>query len=108
MVNINSRYKEIQETADSFRLMKEAIRESQKKYRGIFENIQDVYYETSLDGVILEISPSIEKIASGKRENLLGMKVDQFYFSPEDREKMIQILLKHKKIFEIFFRNWFG
>jgi two-component system cell cycle sensor histidine kinase/response regulator CckA len=96
--NINSRYKEIQETADSFRLMKEAIRKSQEKYSGIFENIQDVYYETSLDGVILEISPSIEKISPYKRENLLDMKVDQFYFSPRDRAGLTRTLLEDKKI----------
>ena len=96
--NINSRYKEIQETADSFRLMKEAIRKSQEKYSGIFENIQDVYYETSLGGVILEISPSIEKISPYKREDLLNMKVDQFYVSPRDRDKLIQTLLEDKKI----------
>ena len=80
--DIDSRYKEIQETADSFRVMKNAIRKSREKYRGIFENIQDVYYETSLDGVIQEISPSVEKISPYKRENLLDTEVDQFYFSP--------------------------
>ncbi|MCP4626456.1 MAG: PAS domain S-box protein [bacterium] len=96
--NINSRYKEIQETAESFRLMKEAIRKTREKYSGIFENIQDVYYETSLDGVILEVSPSIEKISPYKRENLLDMKVAPFYFSPRDREEMIRKLLEDKKI----------
>jgi PAS domain S-box-containing protein len=96
--NINSKYKEIQETADSFRLMKEAIRKSREKYRGIFENIQDVYYETSLDGVILEMSPSIEKISPCKREKMLGAKIDQFYFSPRDREEMIRTLMADKKI----------
>ena len=81
--NINSKYKEIQETADSFRLMKEAIRKTREKYSGIFENIQDVYYETSLDGVILEMSPSIEKISPYKRENLLGSKGRSIlFFSP--------------------------
>ena len=96
--NISSRYKEIQETADSFRLMKEAIRKTREKYSGIFENIQDVYYETSLDGVLLEMSPSIEKISPYKRENLLGSRVDQFYFSPRAREEMIQTLLANKKL----------
>jgi len=48
--------------------------------------------------VILEVSPSIEKISPYKRENLLGLKVDQFYFSPRDREKMIETLLADKKI----------
>ena len=96
--NINSKYKEIQETADSFRSMKNAIRKSRQKYRGIFENIQDVYYETSLEGVVLELSPSIEKISPYKREDLLGEKVDQFYFSPRDRKELIQTLLENKKI----------
>ncbi|MEX1351422.1 MAG: PAS domain S-box protein [Desulfobacterales bacterium] len=96
--NISSKYKEIQETADSFRSMKDAIRKSRQKYRGIFENIQDVYYETSLEGVILELSPSIEKISPYKRESLLGANVDQFYFSPRDRKKMIQTLQADKKI----------
>ena len=104
--DISSRYKEIQETADSFRLMKKAIRKSQEKYRGIFENIQDVYYETSLDGEILEISPSIEKIAACKREDILNMTFDQFYFSPRDRDEMIRMLMADKKIsdYEIFLK----
>ena len=96
--NISSKYKEIQETADSFRLMKAAIGRFREKYSGIFENIQDVYYETSMDGEILEMSPSIEKISPYKRENLIGLKVDQFYFSQRDREEMIQTLLADKRI----------
>ena len=98
--NIDSGYKEIQETADSFRLMKESIRKYREKYSGIFENIQDVYYETSLDGTILEISPSIEKISSYKREELLNTNVDRLYFSPEDREELIRTLLEDGKISE--------
>jgi len=96
--NLNSKYKEIQETANSFRLMKEAIRKYKEKYSGIFENIQDVYYETSMDGEILELSPSIEKVSPYKREDLLGVKVDQFYFSPLSREEMVRTLLADKKI----------
>jgi len=96
--NIHSRYNEIQETVDSFILMKEAIRESTQKYRGIFENMQDAYYESSLDGIILEVSPSIEKISPFKRANLIGSPVRQFYVSPRDRDKLIQTLLKEKKV----------
>jgi PAS domain S-box-containing protein len=96
--NIHSRYKEIQETVDSFILMKEAIRESTQKYRGIFENMQDAYYESSLDGIILELSPSIEKISPFKRADLIGSPVSQFYVSLQDRDKLIQTLLKEKKV----------
>jgi PAS domain S-box-containing protein len=96
--NIRSKYKEIQETANSFRHMKKAIRETQAKYRGIFENIQDVYYETSLDGTILEVSPSISRITPYKRKNLLGHNVDQFYSSPGDRDELIRTLRADKRI----------
>ncbi len=37
---------------------------SEKKHRRIFDNILDVYFETSLDGKILEVSPSVEQFSS--------------------------------------------
>ena len=41
--------------------VEEALRESEARYRSIFENIQDVYYRTDAEGIIIEISPSIER-----------------------------------------------
>ncbi len=32
---------------------------SKEKYQGIFENIQDVYYEATIEGQVLEVSPSV-------------------------------------------------
>lgn len=49
-----------------------ALRQSEEKYRSIFENIQDVYFELTLDGIVLELSPSIEQIFLYKKEDLLG------------------------------------
>ncbi|MEI9954721.1 MAG: hypothetical protein WDM90_00045 [Ferruginibacter sp.] len=37
----------------------EILLESEGKYRSIFENVQDVFYQSSLEGTVLEISPSI-------------------------------------------------
>ena len=69
----------------------------EQKYQRIFENIQDVYYEASLDGIFLEISPSIEIISEGKyrRNDLIGKPIQSFYANPEDREIFLSIL--HKK-----------
>ena len=39
----------------------DALKESENKYRTIFENIQDVFYQVDVEGVINEISPSIFK-----------------------------------------------
>gem|GEM_PF-717878 len=48
-----------------------ALRKSEEKYRSIFENIQDVYFELSLSGEILEVSPSVENMLSITKEDIL-------------------------------------
>jgi PAS domain S-box-containing protein len=71
---------------------------SEVKYRDIFENIQDVYYEVSLDGHIIEVSPSIEEMSGYKREELLGKSLYEFYADPEQRDRFVAELLECKKL----------
>ena len=72
------------------------IRESEEKYRNIFENVQDLYYETSIDGTILEISPSIEPLSKGqyKRDDLIGKSMDDFYSDLTQRDTLLNTLKK--------------
>jgi len=95
---LKSRYKEISETGDAFARMKTAIRDTQEKYIGIFENIQDVYYETAMDGTVLEISPSIEKISEFKRDKLIGSDVTHLYNDPDSRKVFIDTLLAQGQV----------
>ena len=87
----------------------ESLQESERKYRHIFESIQDVYYETNLEGEILEISPSIENLSKGQytRDALIGKKMSDYYLKPEARDEFIRALLKHKRIadYEITLKN---
>ena len=46
------------------------LKASEEKYRTIFENIVDVYYETTLEGEILEVSPSIRNFGGFTRDEL--------------------------------------
>lgn len=69
------------------------LRESEEKYRGIFESIQDVYAEVSVDdGTVLEISPSIEQLSGFTREEVLGESIFSFYVRPEVRRELLQAL----------------
>ncbi len=72
------------------------LRVSEEKYRNIFESMQDVYYEASPDGTILEISPSIEKFSKGQltREELIGKSLVGFYSNPDDRDTFFSELSK--------------
>jgi len=89
-----------------------ALKESVEKYRNIFENIQNVYYEASIDGTILEVSPSIYILSKGlyRREDLLGKNMFNFYSEPERRKILLQELQKMQRVedFEITLKNQDG
>lgn len=76
----------------------EALRRSEEKYRGIFETIQDVYYEADLEGVLIEISPSINRISKYTRDELIGMSLSHIYKDPKDREPFLLELKTHRRV----------
>ena len=65
---------------------------SENQYRMIFQNIQDVFYQTDLDGNIVEISPSVYRYGGFQREELLGKPVTNVYADPREREKLLTLL----------------
>jgi len=74
------------------------LRENEEKYRSIFENIQDVYYETTFDGKILEISPSIEKRLLYKRTELLNKSMTELFTQPDQMKEIIDMLLREGRL----------
>lgn len=83
------------------------LEKSEQKYRRIFQNIQDVYYEEEIDGTIKEISPSIEKISGYSQADLLDQPFQNFYDVPEDRALLLQQMLLNGSIkdYEINIRD---
>ncbi|MCJ7774096.1 MAG: response regulator [Desulfobacterales bacterium] len=72
--------------------------EKEKRYRSIFENIQDVYFETTVEGVITEISPSIKQSSLYKRKELLGEHISKIFIDAAQRDKFMSVILKEGKI----------
>ncbi len=75
-----------------------ALFESEQKFRKIFENIQDVFYQTDQYGIITEISPSIEKHSGYTREELIGRTAGEFYDLPEDRIILMGLLMEQHSV----------
>lgn len=75
-----------------------ALFESEQKFRRIFENIQDVFYQTDPAGIITEISPSIEKHSGYSREELIGKPATAFYCNAEDRQDLVKILSTQRSV----------
>ncbi len=63
-----------------------ALRDSEQKYRAIFENVQDVYYRTDMHGTIVDASPAVKRHLGYEREDLVGRSAEKLYPDPNDRE----------------------
>lgn len=75
--------------------------ESEERYRIIFENIQDTYYETIPDGTIVEMSPSVAVMTKGQytREELIGTSILNLYANLQDREDFFREVTKSGRVF---------
>jgi PAS domain S-box-containing protein len=74
--------------------IEESLRQNEEKYHQIFDNVQDVYYETSLEGEILEVSPSIEILTRHEYQakDFIGKSIYDFYDEPSEREQITKEL----------------
>ncbi len=87
----------------------EKLQQSEEKHRLIFENMLDVYYEASLDGTVLEISPSIEIMSKGQynRQEAIGKNMSEVYHGFKDREAFFKELSQEGKVndYELTLKN---
>lgn len=69
-----------------------ALRESEIKYRRIFESLEDVYYQTDHEGRIRIVSPSIKQAGGWSPEELIGKPAAELYVEPDRRDGLLLIL----------------
>lgn len=72
----------------------EDLRTSEEKYRSIFENVQDIFYQIDLDGKIIDISPSVKNYSEYIKDDLIGTSVYDLYLTPDERAKFLEELNK--------------
>lgn len=70
------------------RQAEQQLREREERYRAIFHNIQDVYFEVDRQGTITELSPSVVQVLGVEREALLGASVATLLGSPEEADAL--------------------
>jgi PAS domain S-box-containing protein len=66
--------------------IEESLRESEERYRGLVENIQDLIMVTDPEGRVSYISPVCYKVIGYNKDDLIGTIPKIFY--PEDNEKV--------------------
>lgn len=75
-----------------------ALKQSEEKYRNIFNNALDILYRISIDGTTEEISPSVNHILGYNKDELLGKSILTLYFDHSDREALLSEIIQNKEI----------
>jgi PAS domain S-box-containing protein len=97
LVNENGQIKMIRSTIQDITERKqteELLRKSEEKYRTLFEESKDAIFITTPDGKFLDINPAgVRLLGYSSREDLLKADIpEEFYFHPEDRERLERTL----------------
>lgn len=85
----------------------EALRQSEERYRDIFNSLMDVYFRTTIKGIIENASPSSEAVLGYSAKELIGQNVDMLYQDLKDREELLKALRKKGQVrgFELQFKK---
>ncbi len=73
-------------------------KQSATRYRNIFRNIQDVYYEHDMNGVFTEITPSVKRFLQYKRKDLVGRNFSTLLCDAAENERLFADLKNRGKI----------
>jgi len=76
----------------------EALRQSEAKFREVYENIDDVYFETDAEGNIRFLSPSVYRLTGYKEEEIIGKSVTVIYVHPEENAVLRQKILEEGSV----------
>jgi len=77
------------------KIAEENLKESEKKYRNLIENLDVGFYQVKLNGEMLNHNSAHNVILGyDPLESLIGKNVSEFWQNPEDRGKYLEILTK--------------
>ncbi|MBF0273853.1 MAG: diguanylate cyclase [Nitrospinae bacterium] len=71
------------------------LKESEQKYRSIFENSKDAVYMTALDGSFLEINLAGSDLFGFSQKDILEMNIKDLYHNPGERDKFLRLIQKN-------------
>jgi len=80
------------------RKVEEKLKQSEQRYRAIFESIQDIYYRANIEGELEVISPSCFPLTGYNQEELIGRPLTEFYADPSRRKELMNRLAQNGKV----------
>ena len=79
-----------------YKRAEEALKESENKYRAIFENAVEGIFQTAVDGRLISVNPSFARMVGFNSPEEMMAEINhvgqQLYVHPEDRVRLISLL----------------
>jgi len=76
-------------------VIEKSLNTSQRELKSVMDNLQETYYRTDLNGVVLFVSSSVELLLGYTAEELIGLNTLDFYIDPDKRSSFLDALKKN-------------
>ena len=87
-----ARTEDLQRAMNDLRKTHQQIKLSEERYRSIYQNLQDVYFEVFIDGTIHEVSPSVLNVSDYTPQELIGSHIGTLHPQKENRQRLFEEL----------------
>lgn len=94
------RYQTVSRDRTQQKVTENVLKQTEEKYRSIFNSIQDIYYETDKEGFITDISPSIARHSGYQVHEIIGQSSFFFYEDASIFEQLINTLRVNKEVID--------
>ncbi len=75
-----------------------ALRESEEKFRNIFESFQDLYFKCGPQGNILMVSPSLREVTGYDQHEVLEKNITNYYLYTSKTKDLIRQLVRNRRV----------
>lgn len=78
--------------------LRRQLSRTQGQLNSILDNIPDAIYQTNMQGEVTLISPNVYSLLGYEADEMLGRKLAEFYWSPEEREKVVAAIVSNNGV----------
>jgi diguanylate cyclase (GGDEF)-like protein/PAS domain S-box-containing protein len=99
------------ETAQQqFQFLVDGLRESEERYRTLFEESRDAIYVTRRDGGFIDVNPAALELFGFTKDDLVSVNARDMYLDPAERSTFSRVVEKHGSVrdYEVTLRTMAG
>ena len=82
----------------SFKELKDELSKTRQQLTTIMDNMADTVYQTNMDGVLTLVSDSAEALVGYTAEEMIGTRLADYYWSPEERQKIVDAITENNGV----------